>query len=411
MRVKANFSVFGRTLPSGKKVFYYQCYDGKGRRQYAKSTGLSKKTEAVAYCMKLYKDGLLIPEQKTPTFAEFSKGWWDIETCDYLKWRQLHDPIADTTLCIHQRNFKHHIFDYFKKFYLDEITSDIIEGWLLFMSKKQNMNGKDENKKTLKAKTVNLALETLRLMFGEAVRLKLLKDNPCREVKELRKEETERVILTVEEARKLFPADWSAVWDNLIVYKANRLAACTGVRIGELLGLRGEFVFDDYIFITGQITRFGYVPHTKTKENRNVPISPVMRQELEELLRVNGGGYVFSDDGGNSPVTADRIRRGFDRALERIGISHEEKLKRNLTVHSWRHFLNTLLRMSNVADSKVQKITGHRSMRMTEHYTHFDTRKFAEVRDVQTVLLTFKEAEIIEVMPAEETATKDKATA
>ena len=28
-------------------------------------------------------------------------------------------------------------------------------------------------------------------------------------------------------------------------------------------------------------------------------------------------------------------------------------------------------------------------MRMTEHYTHFDTRQFTEVRDVQTNLLTF----------------------
>jgi hypothetical protein len=49
--------------------------------------------------------------------------------------------------------------------------------------------------------------------------------------------------------------------------------------------------------------------------------------------------------------------------------------------------------MSNVADSKVQSVTGHRSMRMTEHYTHFDTRQFTEIRDVQTELLTFKKPE------------------
>jgi len=43
MRAKAIFTVFGRRLPSGKRVFYYQCYDEKGKRQWAKSTGLSKK--------------------------------------------------------------------------------------------------------------------------------------------------------------------------------------------------------------------------------------------------------------------------------------------------------------------------------------------------------------------------------
>jgi len=52
------------------------------------------------------------------------------------------------------------------------------------------------------------------------------------------------------------------------------------------------------------------------------------------------------------------------------------------------------LRMSNVVDSKVQKVTGHRSQRMTEHYTHFDTRQFTEVREVQAKLLTCNEVVI-----------------
>ena len=93
MRAKAVFSVFPRTLQSGKVVYYYQCYDAKGKRQYAKSTGLFKKTDANMFCMKLFKEGLLIPEQKVPTFGEFSAGWWDTETCKYLKWRQLHEPL------------------------------------------------------------------------------------------------------------------------------------------------------------------------------------------------------------------------------------------------------------------------------------------------------------------------------
>jgi hypothetical protein len=266
MRVKAVFTVFGRVLPSGKKVFYYQCYDPKGRRQWAKSTGLTKKTEAVAYCMKLFKDGLLIPEQKAPTFAEFSGGWWDIETCRYLKWRQLHDPITPGTIILHKSNFDNHIKNYFANCRLDEITPVIIENWLLSLTEKG-----------LKYSTVNLQYRTFKLMIDEAVRLKVLKDNPCREVKELKGGETERKILTVGEARKLFPPDWSSVWDNRTVYRAHLLAACTGLRIGELRGLKCEFVFDDYIRIAGQYGVFGYVPHTKTKQNRNIPVTPLMR--------------------------------------------------------------------------------------------------------------------------------------
>ena len=388
MRTKAIFSVFGRKLPSGKTVFYYQCYDPKGKRQWAKSTGITKKTEAVAYCTRLFRDGLLIPEQKVPTFSEFSNGWWEFETCRYIKWRQLHEPFTKGTVDIHKNNFNNHIKDYFAKYRLDEITPDVIERWLLSQSEKD-----------LKASTVNLQFKTLRLMIGEAFRQKIIKVNPCKEVKDVKSEDVEREILTVEEVQKLFPADWTSIWQDSVIYKAHRLAACTGVRIGELRGLRGEFVFDDYIYITGQFTRDGYVPNTKTKHNRNIPISPVMRQELEELIQINKNGYVFSDDGGITPVTTSRIYRQFDRALELIGISHEDKLKRNLSFHAWRHFFNTLLRMSNVSDSKVQSVTGHRSMRMTEHYTHFDTRQFTEVKDVQAELLSFNQPEDEDVKP------------
>jgi hypothetical protein len=109
MRTKAIFSVFGRRLPSGKRVYYYQSYDIKGKRQWAKSTGITKRTEAVAYCMRLFREGLLIPEPKVPTFAEFSEGWWDIETCRYLKWRQLHNPMSQGSIYIHNTNYKNHV--------------------------------------------------------------------------------------------------------------------------------------------------------------------------------------------------------------------------------------------------------------------------------------------------------------
>jgi integrase len=146
----------------------------------------------------------------------------------------------------------------------------------------------------LKASTANLSFRTFKLMMAEAVRTKLIKDNPCSTVKELKTEETERVILTVKEARKLFPKDWSAVWNNDMDFKINRLAACTGMRIGELRGLRCGAVFDDYICVSGQYGRFGFVPFTKTKQNRNIPLTSLVKGDLEDLIRVNGDGYVFS---------------------------------------------------------------------------------------------------------------------
>jgi hypothetical protein len=163
------------------------------------------------------------------------------------------------------------------------------------------------------------------------------------------------------------------------------------MRIGELRGLKPEHVYDDYIHVCGQFTRYGYKNVTKTKDNRKIPITPLIRQELDEFIEMNGEGFIFSKDGGETPIQIEVIGRHYDRALAKIGIDTEERKSRNLTFHAWRHFFNTYLRMNNIADSKVQSVTGHRSMKMTDHYTHYDTRLFNEVRTVQAELLAIPE--------------------
>jgi integrase len=327
--------------------------------------------------MRLYRAGELVPKKQTMTFEEFAAGWWDFATCKYLEWRQLSDPLSEGTIYMNKANTDNYLKGFFGKFQLGDITKDTVKEWFL-----------DMNKKKLSASTINTALKTLRVMLDEAVNRGILTGNPAKEVKELKAEETKRVILTLEELKKLFPKNWAGVWDNAVIYKAHKLAACTGMRISELRGLRGEYVFDDYIFVCGQYTRHGYKANTKTKQNRNIPITAAMRRELDGLILCNGEGFVFSEDGGKAPVTMERINRSFEKALGNIGISHAERLKRNLSFHAWRHFFNTVLRMNNVTDAKVQSVTGHRTRKMTDHYTHFDTRQFTEIRDVQTKLLT-----------------------
>jgi integrase len=67
----------------------------------------------------------------------------------------------------------------------------------------------------------------------------------------------------------------------MIAYAVCQLASLTGMRIGEILGLRGEYVFDKYIHICGQYGEKGYLPYTKNKENRNIVLIP----EIITLLR------------------------------------------------------------------------------------------------------------------------------
>ena len=185
-------------------------------------------------------------------------------------------------------------------------------------------------------------------MFTEAVKRKLIKANPCANVKKLKNDSRTVKILTAEEVKKLFPENPLAIWSGEIYYAANRLASLTGMRPGEVMGLKGEFVFDRYIRVCGQYGKYGYKNHTKTKENRDIPLLPEMLEVLRGLMKKNGNGFVFSENGGAIPVDPLPMRKEFHRALKRIGLTDEEIRARGLSPHSWRHFVNTELQVQGL---------------------------------------------------------------
>ena len=75
------------------------------------------------------------------------------------------------------------------------------------------------------------------------------------------------------------------------------------------------------------------------------------------------------------------------RALERMGISKQERKERNICFHSWRHFFNTSMRAGNISDAKTQAITGHSTLEMTERYTHFTHEDLKEVNRIQIAII------------------------
>lgn len=61
--------------------------------------------------------------------------------------------------------------------------------------------------------------------------------------------------------------------------------------------------------------------------------------------------------------------------------------KQRIAFHSHRHFLNTALRVARVPDPLVQRVTGHATQEMTEHYSHFALEDFRDVVKVQERIL------------------------
>jgi integrase len=382
-----DFTLFLRKYPNGKEVYFYYTYDDEGRRRGPWSTHSLKKTEARNYCHRLIRDGALIPDRKKAlTFGDYAAGFWERNSV-YVKTQESRGYIADSYLATCGSILERQIMPFFADVPLEKITFSDVDKWLLGFSSREVVEDGKKVIKQYKNTYANSVLRTFNTMLQEAVRRDLIQRNPCAKVRRLKNDRKDIEIITVAEVQKLFPENYKTVWGGKdIAYAANKLASLTGMRAGEILGLRGEFVFDNYIRVCGQHGRFGYKAHTKTRHNRNIPLLPEMIAILRKLMEHNGNGFVFSLDGGATPVSHGNLYTGLHEALVKIGVSKEEIQRRGLTLHAWRHFVNTDLQQQGLTIQQVQGVTGHLSKKMTELYSHLDARQIEAVIKAQEVI-------------------------
>jgi integrase len=381
MKIHNDFTLYWRVIPSGKRVIYYYAYSENGNRLGGWSTGETTMTAARVKCNRLLREGKLIPNSEyMPTFAEYALGWWEWDTCAYLKKRRKRHNLTQTYADNNRKNLKNHLVPYFGDMPLNKITKDDIEEWFDKLIEEDYQNT-----------SINGYFGTLKTMMIEAVARKIISVAPTDKMEKLVNDRREIKIITPAEFKKLFVGDWQRVWDNdRISYTANKLAALTGMRASEALGLKGGFVYDDHIYLCKQYDEYGY-RETKTKDKHNVPLPREMIDNLKQLKSMNGDGFLFSLDGGATPICRKTIYLDFHRALRKIGISDEEIMERHLHLHGWRHFFNTELLKGGLTIPQTQAVTGHKSERMTEWYSHFDPKDFANARKVQEGLLQANE--------------------
>jgi integrase len=377
MKIHNDFTLYWRVVPSGKRVVYYYTYDEEGNRAGGWSTGETTMTAARVKCNRLLREGKLIPKSGyMPTFAEYAQGWWEWETCAYLKKRRKRHNLTQAYADNNRKNLKNKLLPYFGDMPMNKISRDDIEAWFDDLIEEDYQNT-----------SINGYFGTLKTMMIEAAARKIITVAPTEKVEKLVNDRRAIKIITPEEFKKLFVGDWKRIWDNdRISYAANKLAALTGMRASEVLGLKGGFVYEDHIYLCKQYDEYGY-RDTKTKDKHNIPLPDNMIKDLEELKAMNGDGFVFSLDGGAAPVCRKTMYQDFHRALRNIGISDDEISERHLHLHAWRHFFNTELLKGGLTIPQTQAVTGHKSDRMTEWYSHFDPNEFAQARKVQENLL------------------------
>ena len=130
----------------------------------------------------------------------------------------------------------------------------------------------------------------------------------------------------------------------------------TGMRIGELFGLRVENVFDNYV-VGGEKTEAG--------RNRIIPIRSEGRRYFAEFKSRVEGELLISGYDGQRTIPNFR-RRDYYPLLDRLGIARK-------TPHATRHTFASWAVANNIKPELLQKMLGHADYSTTANiYEHFD---------------------------------------
>ncbi len=215
-----------------------------------------------------------------------------------------------------------------------------------------------------------LAIGVLRQALDRAVELHLIERNPAAGLKPPRIEHREMRVLSRDQVQAFLAA---ARADRY--YALYALALFTGLRQGELLGLR----WSDVDVTHGRLTVARTLSQqsltaqpTKTRTSRRVvDLGPAAIEALREHKeRYAIGERVFSDSTGSPVRASNLIRRSFHPALERAGIKREGEPS-PIRFHDLRHTSATLMLQAGVHPKIVSERLGHASTTITmDVYSH-----------------------------------------
>ena len=354
------FSLYIRKRKKGKPVFYARFKNQDGSWTSGKNTGTTNRNTAESWAINYLQGGHVVAKENI-TLEEFSRNFfsWDSEWS--LDKRVTGKRISQRQCKENTSVLNNHILPALGKMKLIHIDKSQIKS----LRNRMYDNG-------YSGTTINKILSCLKALLAFAEEKSLIRYVP--KIERAANRPKQRGILTVEEVRRLF----SIEWNDFRAYVMNLAAACTGLRRGELLALVLNQINHNYITVkcswdevTGSLNET-----TKTGRSRTVIIPDKLRSEIERLAQINPFGepesFLFFSSIETKPMEGKLALKALFREMKQIGINKEERIERNITFHSWRHWFNSLLINAHVPLQKVQSITGHLTDEMSQHYYHVD---------------------------------------
>ena len=182
----------------------------------------------------------------------------------------------------------------------------------------------------------------------------------------------DRYLSDDERARLL---DACAQLDHVYLPTIVIVALCTGMRLGEIMGLRWERID----IRPSQAVGHAQLLTTKNGESRGVPIAGPALKALRDLAAREGKstGLLFPSHRPHprkraEPERAMDIRRPWELAVAKAGLT-------NFRFHDLRHSTASYLAMNNATAPEIAAVLGHKTLAMVKRYAHLSPAHTASV--------------------------------
>lgn len=256
-----------------------------------------------------------------------------------------------------------------------------------------------ERAKGLKSATVNRKTEVVMAVLNFAVKQRRIAYNPCVGFQKFRSERLEMRFWTEQEVASFLEYTdrmhffgGESRWVHIVYL----LAICSGLRAGEIWGLKAQDISPDGKVIRVQ-RQYNRVTKemclTKSRKSRTVPCPQFLHFELVSWIqreKILGDQTLFSNRQGK-PICHDNFAdRNFAKDLEAWG-------GKRIRFHDLRHTATTLLISKGVDIKTVKEICGHSDISTTMNYIHLvggSIERVSEMYSSVEGLLSVKKKEV-----------------
>lgn len=321
-----------RKRPNSSKPWQVRYRDADGKQRSAQFV---RKVDAQAFVHTMEADKLrgsyVTPAAGKALFRDFAEQW------------RASQPHRPQTASLYERLLRLHAYPALGDRALSSVRRSEVQGWVAGLE--------------VAPATVRQVYAVTRTIFRAAVEDKLIAESPCRRIALPELPDATLVPLTVDQVRAVAdaaPPDLRA----LVI-----LAAATGLRSGELLGLtvdRIDFlrrvvsVEQQLVYIAGREPFLG-PPKTKASR-RTVPVPGFALEALSaHLARFPASqGFVFTSASGR-PMLRTTLNGRWRRMVRNAGLPDSVKL------HHLRHHYASVLIAGGESVKVVQERLGHAS--------------------------------------------------